>query len=133
MSTANAPSFDIKDMLENSNSGLGLVFTTNMFLASLPSTPHNAVCIYDTGGMPQGQYAFEKPNIQIRIRNIDYAIGYALCRDIKYYLHQKRNNEIWNSTRYISIETRSDILFLGQDEKNRYEWTINFQVMRSGE
>jgi hypothetical protein len=104
-----------------------------MFLASLPGTPHNAVCIYDTGGMPQGQYAFERPNIQIRVRNTVYSTGYALCRDIKYYLHQKRHGENWNGTTYISIETRSDILFLGQDEKNRYEWTINFQVMRSGE
>ena len=130
--SSNAPSIDIKDMIEDSNSGLSLVFNTDLFIASMPDSPHDCICIYDTGGGEQGQYNFERPNVQIRIRNLDYITGYNLARDIKDYLHQARNGETWNGTRYISIDLRSAILFLGQDDKNRYEFTINFLINRSG-
>ena len=132
MSQVNPPSLDLKDMLDNSNSGLALTFGTNLFLSSLPDMPHNAVCLYDTGGLPQLQYALERPNVQVRVRDTDYLTGYRLIRDIKYYLHQERNGETWNGTRYIQIETRSDILYIGQDEKNRHSWTLNFSIWRSG-
>ncbi len=128
-STANPPSIDIKDMLLTS--GLSLVFGTNLFVISLPPKVNNAVCIFDTGGQPQEQYGYEKPNIQLFVQNTDYVTGYALIRDIKYFLNQK-NNELWNGTQYIIIQTRSDILYLGQDEKNRYQWSLNFQIHRSG-
>lgn len=138
MSQVNPPSFDIKDMLvdmfsaSDSSAAFDLTFGDNLFLASLPNMPHNAVCIYDTGGLPQMQYDLERPNVQIRVRHTNYEIGYALIRDIKYHLHQARNGEVWNGTIYIQIETRSDILYLGQDEKNRHSWTLNFGIWRSG-
>ena len=133
MSAANPPSLDLKDMLDNSNSGIALTYGTNLFLSSLPDMPHNAVCLYDTGGLPQLQYALERPNVQVRVRNTNYLAGYRLIRDIKYYLQQARNGETWNGTRYIQIETRSDILYLGEDEKNRHSWTLNFSIWRSGD
>lgn len=138
MSTANAPSVDIKDMIQDmfsasdSSSVFDLIFGENLFIASQPELPNIVATVYDTGGIEQGQYGLESVNIQIRVRHTDYAQGYALIRDIKYHLHNARNNEIWNGTRYIGISARSDILFLGQDHKNRYEWTVNFLVQRSG-
>lgn len=132
MSTANAPSEDIKDMLEDSGSGLGLVTGTDLFRASMPDQPNNAVCLYDTGGAEQGQWGHERPNMQVIVRNISYNAGYDLCRDIKYYLHQSRNGETWNATKYISISCRSDILYLGQDAKFRHQWSLNFRIDRSG-
>lgn len=132
-SVSNSPSVDIIDMLIDSGCPVSsLVFGTDLFVASLPDTPNNAVCIYDTGGSAQGEFGYEYPNVQIIIRNLDYVTGYVLARNIKYYLHLARNNEIWNGTRYININCRSDILALGQDEKNRYMFSINFQAQRSG-
>lgn len=131
-STANAPSVDIKDMLEDSGSGLGVVFGTNLFIASMPGSPNVCTVIVDTGGYDQGQYGYEYPAVQILHRSMDYITGHAFMRDVKYYLHLVRNNEIWNSTRYIQIATRSDILYLGQDDKNRYQFSLNFQTQRSG-
>lgn len=130
-STANPPSEDIKDMIEDSSSGLSHVFGTDLFIASMPDTPDNCVCIYDTGGSPMGPFSYEAPNVQINVRNNAYQAGYDIARDLKYYLHHKEN-ETWNSTRYILIDLRSDILFLGQDENNRYEWSMNFRIQRSG-
>jgi len=131
-STANPSSQDIKDMLVSSSSGLGVVFGTDLFIASLPDSPNVCTVITDTGGNDQGQYGYEYPRIQIIHRNTDYITGYDFMRDIKYYLHLERNNETWNGTRYIQIAVRSDILFLGIDDKNRYQFSLNFQVQRSG-
>lgn len=139
MSQVNPPSFDLKDMLvdmfsaSDSSSAFDLVFGTNLFLSSLPEIPHNAVCLYDTGGLPQLQYDLERPNVQVRVRHLSYLTGYQLIRDIKYYLHQARNGETWNGTIYIQVETRSDILYMGLDDKNRHAWTLNFSIWRSGD
>jgi hypothetical protein len=131
-STANPPSEDIKDMLVSSSSGLGVTFGTDLFIASLPDSPNVCTSINDTGGFDQGQYGYEYPAIQILHRNTDYSTGHAFMRDLKYYLHLQRNMEIWNSTRYIQIAVKSDILYLGMDDKNRYQFSLNFQIQRSG-
>lgn len=130
MTTINTVTEDIKDMLENSESGLGLVFGTDLFIGVLPDSPNNVVILNDPGGMPQLRYGMERPSLQVFVRNKDYTSGYDLVKDIKYYLHEK-NNETWNSTRYISIMNRSEIAFLGQDEKNRFEWSVNFLIHRT--
>ena len=128
-STANPPSEDVKDMMV---AGLGYVFGTTLFIASMPTSPNDCVLISDTGGQSQEKYGFEKPNIQIMLRNMNYQSGYDLIRNIKYYLHDSRNGETWNGTKYIMVACRSDILYLGRDEKNRYQWSLNFQIFRSG-
>ena len=130
-SSANPASFDIKDVLEESGSGLTLTFGVDLYIAVLPSEPDNAVCIYDTGGPGPDVYGQETPAIQVRIRNLDYLTGFGLARDIKYYLHN-RTAFTQNSTKYIQIRARSDILYLGRDDLNRYEWTVNFLCSRSG-
>jgi hypothetical protein len=131
-SIANAPSQDVKDMLTDSGAGLDLVFGTNLFIASMPDTPNTCSVIVDTGGFGQGQYGYEYPSLQILHRSTDYTTGYDFMRDVKYRLHYNRNNEVWNGTRYIQIAVTSDILYLGQDDKNRYQFSLNFQIQRSG-
>lgn len=132
MSSSNAPCEDIKDIIEDSSAGFGLTFGTDLFTASMPSEPDDCVAIFDYPGGAQGQFGYEKPNVQIMVRDKDYQTGYALCRDIKYFLHDEHNNRIINGTRYIRIFCKTDILPLGQDEKNRYKFSINFATERSG-
>ena len=131
-SSANAPSQDLKDIIDESSSNLVLTFGTDLFIATMPTEPDNCVCLYDYPGGPQGKFDHEFPNVQVKVRNRDYQTGYALCRDIKYFLHDEHNNEVINTTRYIRIYCISDILYLKQDEKNRYLWSINFSAERSG-
>lgn len=130
-SSANAPSTDIKDLIEDSGSGLGYVFGTDMFIGQLPNSPDNCICLFDTGGGPTLQWGYEEPNLQILLRNNTYSTGYQEIRDIKYFLNNK-TNETQGGVRYISINTRSDILSLGQDDNNRYLWSLNFRILRSG-
>lgn len=129
-SNANPPSLDIKDIIVNNTS---LVFGTDIFISTMPDKPDNCVCLYDTGGFPHEQYDYEKPTLQIRGRNNSYVNGYNQMRDLKYLIGTGNfNNKVINETRYILITTTSDILYLGVDENDRYEFTINFQVHRSG-
>ncbi len=130
MTIINPPSEDIKDMLESSESGLGLVTGTSLFIAIMPPSPNNAVVIRDSGGLSQLKYGMERPGIQIVVRNNVYKTGYDLIKDIKYYLNEK-NGEIWNGANYISILNRSEIGFMGQDPDNRFEWSMNFQIYRT--
>jgi len=130
MTTINQPSEDIKDMLESSESGLGLVFGTDLFINIEPNSPDNVVVLSDYAGIGQERYGMEMPNFQVTVRNNDQTTGYQLIKDIKYYLHEKCN-ELWNNTKYISIMNISDIGFLGQDSKNRFTWSTNFQIYRT--
>jgi len=131
VSTANAPSVDIKDFLEESTSGLGLIFGTDLFIGIAPENPDQVVCLYDTLGFPQEKYGKENPGLQIYVRDNSYTVGHALIRDIKYLLHNK-NGFIINGTNYILVQCVSDIGFLGIDERNRYQFSVNFQITRSG-
>ena len=132
MSSANSPAEDVKDILESSSAALSLTGGTNLFIATLPTSPDNCVSLYTYGGNPQEQYDHERPSVQVIIRNRSYQTGYALARDIKYALHDQYNNKSVNGTRYIRIHCISDILELGQDEKNRYKFSVNFMTERSG-
>jgi hypothetical protein len=129
-SIANPPSVDIKDAIV---SDTALVFGTDIFVSTMPSEPDNCVCLYDTGGFPQERYDYEKPTIQIRIRNNSYVNGYNQARDLKYLIGTgDYNNSTINGIKYVLIRPSSDILYLGKDEHNRFQFTVNFQIHRSG-
>ena len=91
MSSANSPAMDIKDFLEDSSSGLDLIFGTDLFIAEAPEQPDQLVCLYDTPGGPQEKFGLEYPGLQVFVRSNIYSDGYNLSRDIKYLLHHKEN------------------------------------------
>lgn len=131
ISTANPPSVDIKDVLVDE---LGYTFGTDLFIGHMPNKVSNCICIYDTGGFGQEVYDYEKPTIQIRIKNSSYTTGYEKARDIKYKLCTGLiSNRVVNGTRYIMILNQSDILYIGRsDSKKKFLFTVNFLIHRSG-
>lgn len=130
-SSANSPAVDISDYLSSSSIGLGLVEGTDLFISQMPEHPNNCVCVYDTGGPGQDLFGYEMPSIQILVRNLAYTTGYALARDIKYILTELKNLTI-NNSRYILIRPQTEIFAMGKDDKERFEWSLNFQIQRSG-
>jgi hypothetical protein len=129
----NAPSTDIKDMLE-AESSLGLTFGTNLFIGREPPTPNNTVTIYDTGGdrpdlhMDRNE-RYDRPSIQIRVRNISYEAGWSLINDIKDSLHG-RAHETWNGTYYSVIYCYIESTFLDWDNNNRVRFVASFNIQR---
>jgi len=132
----NAPSQDIKDLLEASSATTGLIFGSTLFVGQEPDgggVADKVVSIFDTGGgQPDTKRTLKLPTIMIKIRGdvFGYQAGYTLAELIVTTLHAVENTTV-NSTRYIYIIAQSDINFLGYDKSNRPMWTINFRIMRT--
>jgi len=129
----NAPSVDVKDILE-ADSSLELTFSTNLFIGKAPVTPVDCVVIYDTPGWPPqltltpGENYYY-PSIQIMVRANHYIKGWDLINDIKVSLHG-RSHETWNGTLYTVIRCTSEPALLNWDEKNRAQFVVNFDLQR---
>lgn len=129
----NPPSEDVKDMLEHSSSGLGLVFASDLFIDEMPETPDAVVTVRDTGGFDsEANYTYERPTIQVRVRGTKngYQAMYALAHAIQSFLHAKAN-ETWNGTRYVGILKMGDILSLGRDDSQRPLCRVDFRIHRT--
>lgn len=131
----NAPSIDIKDMLEayGESSGIPVDFSDTLFIGREPDKPDNCVTIFDSGAyapwMGLTEVGYEYPTIQIRVRNRSYQDGWNLINDIKNALHG-RNHETWNSTLYTVIQCSSGPALLDYDDYNRVRFIINFNLQR---
>lgn len=127
----NAPSEDIRDILVAG--GLGLVFTTNLFIGKEPTTPRICTTIFDTHGRPPDlgltSQGYERPSVQIRVRHTDYRTGWALANSIKDLLHGKEH-ETWNGTLYTVIYCSSGPALLDWDDNNNVRFVVNFNMQR---
>lgn len=131
----NSSSVDIADLLE-SESSLGLIFNTNLFIGKEPATPINCVTIFDTpGSAPQINLGGKSdsnvffPSIQIRVRNSSYLDGYDLINRIQWFLHANINETV-NSTLYQLIKCAQEPFLLDWDEKDRARFVCNFDITR---
>ena len=129
----NAPSVDIKEMLEAGS--LELYYNDNLYIGTEPPLPADCVTIFDTAGRgpqmlldPEND-GYEYPSVQIRVRNIDYLTGWTLIENIKALLHGK-HQETWNSTLYSVIYCASGPALLDKDDKGNCRFIINFNIER---
>lgn len=128
----NASSEDVKDMLV-AESALGLTFATNLFISKEEETPRNCVTIFDTTGYAPDlgltNQGYERPSIQIRVRNKSYVTGWNLIEAIKTSLHG-RAQETWNDTLYTVIYCSSGPTHLDYDDNGNARFIINFNLQR---
>ena len=128
----NAPSIDIKDMLEDDTS-LGLKIKVNLFIGFEPTTPGDCVTIFDTPGGPHAKSMdseiYEYKAVQIRVRNTNYNTGYDLAEAIKTSLHG-RVQETWNGALYTVILIPNGVFHLDWDENHRARFIINLNLQR---
>lgn len=127
----NPPSIDIKDILEAA--GIG-TYGTDLFVSTIPERPDAAVGIIDTAGLSPlpVDYIYDRPSVQIIVRGTanGYLAAYSKAESIKRALHALYN-ETWNGTRYIVILAETDILWIGPDERNRPQFSLNFSINRA--
>lgn len=129
----NAPSEDIKDILEG-ESALGLTFATDLFISEIPGgVTGQCVCVNDSGGdMPELQYNYERPALQVLVRSArgEYLTGHELAQSIRDVLIGTYNYTI-NGARYILIKCSSDVLSVGLDDNQRSLFSVNFEIHRT--
>jgi hypothetical protein len=105
-----------------------------LFVGQEPVNPINSVTIFDTPGFPpQLTYdpteKYEKPAIQIRVRNASYIAGYQLAYNIKDVLHGL-SNHIQNGTTYVLIQCMQDPFLLDYDSAGHPRFVCNFDIQR---
>jgi len=123
---------DTKDMLV-ADTGLSLVYGTDLFVSKEPTKPNECVTIFDTPSFPSdltldGESYF-RSSIQVRVRTLDYEAGMALAWTIMGSLHG-RANETWNGTLYTVIKAVGEPTPLYYDENNRLLIITNFNLQR---
>jgi len=128
----NAASEDIKDIILTL--GLGLTFTTDLFIGREPENPDNTVTIFDTpGGRPglvfEGSDNYFRPSVQIRVRNLDYRGGWSIINNIKLGLHGLHCLTV-NNTEYNLINCLSEPSFLDWDSNDRVRFVATFNIQR---
>ncbi len=128
----NAPSQDIKDMLEAEGS-LNLTYRTNLFIGRETSSPINQVVIIDSFGYNSAvtlkDQSYERPTIDIRIRNKSYTEAMELALRIKDYLFSC-SQQTWNGTLYTIIYCSSGPALLEWDENGNSNIIIKFNINR---
>lgn len=106
---------------------------TNIFIGIIPDSPDNCVALFEYGGSAPdlvGTYV-ERPNLQVRVRNTSYSTGRAKCASVITALHTLGETTL-SGTRYLWVAAKQSPISLGVDAKERYEWSINFQVVKEG-
>lgn len=127
---------DIGNMLL-AESSLDLTLGINLHLYREPATPDNTVTLFEAPGMsPVGLLGsnedtkhYERPSIQIRIRNRKAEDGFALAYTIMNIL-QARAQEIWGSYLYSVIYAVGSPGMLDWDASNRVRIVLNFNIQR---
>jgi len=120
-------------MLE-SESSLGLLFATNLFVGKEENSPDDCVTIFDTYGRSpllelEGNSGYEYRAVQIRVRNNSYVAGWNLMQQIYDLLHGK-NHEVWNNSEYQIIYVSSGPALLDWDENDRVRFVLNLEIQR---
>ena len=114
-----------------------LTLGTNLFIGFEPTTPTNAVTVYDTGGSPvyqdlSGNNFSSRYTIQVRVRNASYTAGYALAESVRSTLRGVVNTII-GGVRVGGVFQFTEIAHLGKVSVGGGEahvWTMNFEVYK---
>jgi hypothetical protein len=127
---------DIRNMLEQESS-LGLILGENLFLYREPAKPNNCVTLFEVPGMQpiilldsnEDTKHYEKPSLNIRVRNTTAEDAYSLSYQITEVLHA-RAQEIWGDYLYSCIYSTIAPFQLDWDENNRIRISLNFNIQR---
>lgn len=106
----------------------------DLFTGRLPDAPSEAIAFSDTGGVaPQnvfGGTANRQPSLQVMVRAqaLDYLRSRALIDTVFDVLHCK-SNIVANGNVYQAIDATQEPIWLGYDESERPQWSLNFTLM----
>lgn len=119
---------DIAEYLEDQ--AIGTV-GTNIFVGHMPDSPDVCIAVYPYAGEPAPvEWEGEFPRVQIRVRDDDYATGWATSYAIFEALHQLTETTI-ETELYHYIEALGSPEQIGRDNKNRINFVLNFRVTKT--
>ena len=122
---------EVAEYLEDNSIG---TVGTNIFVDNLPEEDGTIVAIYNTGGSsPDIDLPIPRPSFQVLVRDDEPSVAYAKISSIVDLLEQRYNQVLVSGGNYYySINLRGEIQNIGQDERNRKEYTVNFSCRVRG-
>jgi hypothetical protein len=122
---------EVAEYLEDSSIG---TVGTNIFVDSLPEEDGTIVAVYNTGGSsPDIDLPIPAPSFQVLVRDETPSVAYAKIKSIVDLLEHTYNSTLVSGGNYYySINLRGEIQNIGQDERNRKEYTVNFSCRVRG-
>lgn len=110
---------------------------TDLFINTMPDNTALVTTLSEYEGSFNETFgsgmAISVPSLQVRVRGAaeDYATPRARIRAIQDLLLAVTNTTI-NGTTFLRIRPQSTVLNLGQDERLRWEFSLNFEVTIAG-
>jgi len=101
-----------------------------VFAGQMPEATDTALCVTTYAGQPADKIVpIEFPRVQVRTRAKDKRIAYDLCTAAKVALHATTDATI-NGVLYKRIDATGAPEFIGKDEVQRFNFTVNFQIVK---
>jgi len=122
---------EVAEYLEDNSIG---TVGTNIFVDSLPEEDGTIVAVYNTGGSsPDIDLPIPAPSFQVLVRDEEASVAYAKIKSVMDLLVNQYNvTLVSGGNYYYSIHARGEIQNLGQDTRNRKEYTVNFSCKVRG-
>lgn len=117
---------NLADYLEDESVG---TVGTDIFVGVLPDSPDNCVALLGLSGMPTNAdiKELEFPRFQALIRNTNYSTGADKMAAVRSALHVLIGEQLANY-RVLRCHAWQEGGSIGQDDKGRYEFSINFEA-----
>ena len=117
---------EIKTYIENQS----LETTGCCYKGSMPDSPDNLTCIYETAGFKPGltydNDNIEYPGLMVMCRGTDYVTTKNKIYAIYKKLHG--NTGVSGIKNFIAQQSPAS---LGQDDSKRWEFSVNFKIIKS--
>lgn len=126
------PTIGIKDLLVTA--GAGVFDSTSawgIFIGKRPDLPDSCITIYQHGGgTPNPKWLVDYPSVQVMVRGglNGYQAAYAKAVVIKNTLLGLPSQDL-NGDRWVAVNMVGDINSIGQDEKQRPMFSLNFRLI----
>lgn len=124
------PTEGFKDLLLAQGYIFGGLSDWAIFIGRQPNDPNACITLYDSGGRANPRWLLDFPSVQIRVRGgaNQYAAAANRCLQIKQILLGIPSQDL-NGDRWVQVNLTSDRAFVGYDQLNRPEFTMNFNLI----
>ena len=128
MSAAN----DVARYLQDNSHG---TLASDLFINVMVDRPDNVIVVYDTGGFPSdfavgGAICFEKPSVQVAVRNTNPVTAESKCKDVHKLLDGGMKDQTPIDTKYYLAKATQTPFKLKEDELERHIYVFNVDLVR---
>ena len=103
--------------------------TGDIFVQKLPVLPHNCITVWpESGREPDVKMGYDKPSLQIIVRNQNAVSGYLKAKQVFDKLHGFAPIELNGLAILSCFCTYSDPAHIGEDKEGRHEYSLNFEL-----